>query len=1211
MKKLSTGIVILFIVMQSFYSVQSTHAQVNDTANYPYWIEMMQNPDVNYYQTVRAFNTYWQDREITKGSGYKPFKRWEYWTGLRVSPEGKIPAPNMTMDAYNTFLSNSKSFNRDTDGEWTSSGPHAVPSGYNGYRGLGRIAAIAFHPTNPDIIFIGAPAGGLWKTEDHGANWTVLTDYMPTLGVSSIIVDETNPDIIYIGTGDRDAGDAPGLGVWRSVDGGATFEKWNTGMGNSIVGRMIQHPSDDQILLAATNTGIYKSTNAGLNWTKTAGGNFKDIIFKPGDVNVVYAASGGGFYRSTDNGNNFTPISNGLPGGARAVIGVTAANPEMVYFFITNGDSFKGLYRSTDGGTSFTERSTSPNIMSWDCTGGSGGQAWYDLDMAVDPTDENIIYGGGVNCFKSTDGGMTWAIRSHWYGGCGVQSVHADLHILEINPLNDRLFAGNDGGIYWSENLGVNWTEITNGLSISQAYKIGQSLQDRDNVINGYQDNGTSTMTADNWISVGGGDGMECAYDPKDGQYAYGSIYYGSIDRIRNHSNQGGIAGNGVNGINESGGWVTPFLIDHNDGNIMFIGYKNVWRSTNIKAGSTNSVDWTKISTMGTSDMNVMSQSRANTNILYTSSGNKLWMTNNAKAAEVSWTTLTGNLPTSNNITALETNPLDSNIVYMAQQTRIYKSGDKGLTWTNISGSLSNLQINSIAFYTNSNNGLYLGTEVGVFYKDAFLDDWILYSDGMPASVRVTEVEIYYDSISAQNDVIRAGTYGRGLWSSPLYYTALNANFAASSTNFAAGCMVDFTDLTVGVPTEWNWSFPGGTPESSTSQNPQNIRYLTEGVYDVSLMVTDYYGSDTIVQSGYIVVGPAAAPVVDFAVSQSAICVSQSVVFTDISLNCPTNWLWQFEPSTVTFLNWTSATSQNPQVRFNEAGEYKVTLTATNETGSASEVKENYIHAGGFSIPYIESFDTESLTDNGWSLENPDNNQTWELSPIGEGSVWMNYFTNTNLGSRDYLISPALNLSDFEEAYLSFDYAYAQRDTRKDSLIVSVSVDCGTTWQRVYANGPDGNGIFETAEPTMDSFEPTTDEDWCGLGYGAVCPMINISAFAGQPNIKIRLESYADFGNNLYIKELSVSNITSIDASLAKNEVSVYPNPAHNSFNLTVDDKFIGSAFVLTDNQGRVLLNQIITKNNTEVKVKGFAPGIYLLGLNGIDETLKQKIVIQ
>ena len=155
-----------------------------------------------------------------------------------------------------------------------------------------------------------------------------------------------------------------------------------------------------------------------------------------------------------------------------------------------------------------------PNIMSWGCEGGDGGQAWYDLDVAVDPNNKNTVFAGGVNCFKSVDGGVTWEISSHWWGDCGVPSVHADLHVLEYNPLNNRLYAGNDGGIYYTANGGTSWPEITDGLPISQVYRIGQAKTDVNKVINGYQDNGTSTYYGNNnWQTTNGGDGMECAFD--------------------------------------------------------------------------------------------------------------------------------------------------------------------------------------------------------------------------------------------------------------------------------------------------------------------------------------------------------------------------------------------------------------------------------------------------------------------------------------------------------------------------------------------------------------------------------------------------------------------------------------------------------------------------------------------------------------------------
>ena len=552
----------------SAQSVSST----KDYSEYPYWIEMMQDESVNFYEVQNAFNTYWEGREITKGSGWKPFKRWEWWTERHINPDGTRYAANKSYEAYQAYI-NKNPKAKLTEGDWENLGPVNVPS--KGYAGLGRVNAIAFHPTDPSIIYLGAPAGGLWIYDGTAGGWSSTTDDMPTLGVSSIVVDWSNPDNIYMGTGDRDAGDAAGLGVFKSTDGGLSWQISNSGMGSTTVGRMIQHPTNSDILFAATSSGIFKTEDAGVNWSIVKSGGTKDIVFKPNNPAVMYAGGGGNFYKSTDDGQNWSQISNGLPSGSRSVIAVTPADPEVVYCLLTNGDSYKGIYRSSNSGESFTVMSTSPNIMSWGCSGGSGGQAWYDLDVAADPNNSDVVFAGGVNCFKSIDGGSTWNISSHWWGDCGVPSVHADLHILEYNPLNDRLYAGNDGGIYYTGNGGSSWPEITNGLPISQVYRIGQCALNKDKVINGYQDNGTSTYYGgNNWQTTYGGDGMECAFDHSDEAYSYATVYYGDIYRLYNNGSSHHVGGDGTHGLTEGGGWITPFCLHEGDANIMFGGIR-------------------------------------------------------------------------------------------------------------------------------------------------------------------------------------------------------------------------------------------------------------------------------------------------------------------------------------------------------------------------------------------------------------------------------------------------------------------------------------------------------------------------------------------------------------------------------------------------------------------------------------------------------------
>jgi len=1211
---------VIFLTSSAFlFNGQGAMAQVNqsDTASYPYWVEMMQNQEANFFATQEAFYTYWKGREITKGNGYKPFKRWEYMMEQRVNPDGSRPAADRSLIAYNLYLAQHSG--RSVEGDWTAMGPFTVPSGYNGYRGIGRINAIAFHPTNPDKIYVGAPAGGLWISENHGQTWTSTTDILPTLGVSAIAVDYADPDVIYMGTGDRDAGDAPGLGVWKSFDGGLTWSASNAGMGNSTVSRFLMHPEDHNTLFAATNGGVYKTIDAGVTWTKKVSGNFKDIVFKPGDADIMYAMNGGTFYRSADNGETYTQISNGLPSGSRGAVGVSPANPEIVYVFQTNSDSFKGLYRSEDSGLSFTERSTSPNIMSWDCNGGSGGQAWYDLDMAVDPANADIIYGGGVNCFKSTDGGSTWNIRSHWYGGCGVQSVHADLHVLEYSPLTGQLFAGNDGGVYYTGNGGVSWTEISNGLVISQAYKIGQSATNRDFVINGYQDNGTSTWTGTEWLSVGGGDGMECAYDPIDDRYSYSTVYYGAMNRIFNHSSQGQIAGNGVNGITEEGAWVTPFLIDHHDGNTMFIGYKNIWRSQNIKASNTSSVNWTKISEMNTSNFSVLAQSRANTDILYAASGNKLYRSDNVKDGSVTWTTLTTNLASGNTITSIETNASDENIVYIVQQNRVFRSEDKGFNWTEITGTLPDVQMSTVACYKNSPEGLYLGTDIGVFYRDNSMTDWILFTTGLPASSRVTELEIFYDPAGVRRDVIRAGTYGRGLWESPMYFTNPTAAFVADRTVVPVGCPVSFTDQSTGIPFTWSWTFEGAETLSSSDQNPANILWNTPGEYTVELVVTNTAGTSTETKTAYIVVSDELMPAVGFTSDGSIFCAGEATVrFTDESDYCPNAWLWEFSPNDVTFVNGTSATSQNPEVSFTGSGNYNVTLTASNINGSSTLTIDNYIKMGGAILPFTEDWESTSLSAQGWEVVNPDNKKTWEFSPVqgtspGNTAIRMDYYGyNVAPGPLDQLISPPFNLVGYNSVFLSFEHAYIRRyEQITDSLIIYASEDCGTSWTRVFAIGEDGTGVFQTHPVTILSFIPESPADWCGAVGNPGCFMIDLTAWAGKSNVKIMFESVHRRGNGLYLDNIMLTETVATDLQTAvRSDLRVYPNPGKGPFVIESKEWLNATQLQMFASDGRLIYETRLPSGNLWTIDQTPARGIYILRLNTGGEIKQIKLVV-
>jgi photosystem II stability/assembly factor-like uncharacterized protein len=774
MKKQSfTILVTLFLLMFSISLTAQTKSTTTpkDYASYPYWMEMMQDPNGNFFETQKAFYTYWEGRSATRGTGFKPFKRWEYYWQSRVNPDGSYPAPDKVYSEYNNYMEShpEQAGLKTGQATWVALGPTSRTD-FGGYNGVGRVNAIAFSPTDTATVYIGAPKGGFWTTHDSGKTWTTSTDKMPTLGVSAILVNKTNPNSILIGTGDRDGGNSGGMGVFRSIDGGLTWAASNTGMGNYTIGMFEQCSTDANLILAAGNGGIFKTTDGGVNWVKTSpdGSDYRDVKFRPGSATIAYAVSGNGFYRSIDGGTTWTlsPATTGYPTGGRLVIGVTPANDSLVYL-VGGADKFQGCFVSRNFGASFATASTTPNILGYEYDGSDAkSQAWYDLDIQVDPYNAQTLLVGGVNIWKSIDGGKTWLITSHWWGD-RTNEVHADQHTMAYNSINNRIYAGNDGGVYYTSNLGGTWKEISEGLGIGQFYKIGVSQTDGKKIAGGLQDNGSATWNGTNWVNTGGGDGMECAVDPFDARYSYTTLYYGSTTRYFNNGSGRNVASKGNNGITEDGAWVTPFLISEGDGNTMVIGFKNIWISRNVKSNGT--ISWTKISDnlagKNTTNMSGLEQSPADFNLLFAwREDSKLFKTANLLESSVVWADITASLPVGGTPSDIECNPYDANIVYMVLNKKVYKSLNKGGAWTNISGTLPNISINTIVFDKSSNEGLYVGTDAGIYYKDADMADWVQYSTGFPVSVGVNELEIYQDQRNRADSRLRAGTFGRGVW---------------------------------------------------------------------------------------------------------------------------------------------------------------------------------------------------------------------------------------------------------------------------------------------------------------------------------------------------------------------------------------------------------------------------------------------------------------
>ncbi|MGI9159172.1 MAG: fibronectin type III domain-containing protein, partial [Saprospiraceae bacterium] len=773
------------------------------------------------FDSVQAhFNRYWEGKKPGRGSGWKPFKRWEYYWQYRLMPDGKFPPAGYNMAQFNDFVE--KNAGEQTESllsNWTNLGPNSSNSGY---AGIGRVNCIAFHPTNSSIMWAGTPAGGLWRTTNGGTSWSPLTDNMAVLGVTAIAVHPTNPNILYIATGDAFGGHTASIGVMKSENGGTTW----TGAGLSFsvnsqkrIAQLIINPANPAILLAATSDGIYRSTNSGANWSLVFNQGFCwDIRFKPGDPNTVHACTGNSVLRSTNGGQSFSVIGS-VPGSSRMALAVTPANPDMVVALSSNSNgAFNGLYRSLNGGLGYTLMSSFPNLLNSEPDGsGSDGQGWYDLCVSISPTNANTIFVGGVNLWRSVNGGSSWSLVNFWHNGAppGVAVVHADKHFLGWRD-NNTLFQGCDGGIYRSTNNGTSWTDLSNTMVISQMYRLSVSQADN-KVITGLQDNGTKLRgTSGNWTDVIGGDGMDCLIHPTNPNVLYGSFQNGVLHRSLDGGSSWTNIRDNIPG-QPTGAWVTPMALASNG--TLFAGYTDVWRTTN------QGTSWTKIS-FGLSANNLTSLAVApsNPDVLYASDDYSIYRTTNGGS---SWSVTPFFPPGGTWVAMLAVSPANPSKVYLVLSgyvsgQKVYRSLDGGSTWSNISGSLPNLPANCILEPSNASDALYVGMDVGIYYKAPNSNTWSLYNTGIP-NVPIRDLEI-----RTATNTLRAATFGRGLWESPAATggntgcavpgNLITTNISATSATVSWGIVSGAVNYTVQRRVaNGTWSDAPGSPTSAPS----------------------------------------------------------------------------------------------------------------------------------------------------------------------------------------------------------------------------------------------------------------------------------------------------------------------------------------------------------------------------------------------------------
>ncbi len=858
-------------------------------AQQPQWHDLLRDSSARFADIERAFlrehgtlaparpEEEVEGDEHVREEDAEHFGRWADFWRLRLMPDGSFPSGEILWQELQKKIAAQRQQARMRKGarsqssaSFTHLGPTDVPS--NG--GAGRINCIAFHPTNTSIVFVGSPSGGLWKSTDAGNTWSSSTDTLATLGVSAIAIDPSNPQVIYLGTGDRDARDTYGVGILKSTDGGATWTttglSWTTNQ-NRVVSAILIFPASPSTLLAATSTGIWRSTDAGQTWSQRTSSFTMELHMHPTNPAIIFASTysqsgGAAVLRSTDGGISWSSVWSNTSVN-RIALALAPTAPRRVYALCSSASTngFYGLYMSLDTGSTWSQQSSSPNILGGNTSGtSSGGQGWFDLCLAVHPTDSTMLFAGGINIWRSTNAGQGWTISSYWVAGTSIPYVHADQHAMLFKPGTTELWVGNDGGVFTTTNLGTSWTDLSGGLAILQVYRMSHTRgSSTPTILAGTQDNGTNRRTsAGAWAQVYGGDGMENSIDWVTPSTMYCSVYYGAFYRSTNSgSSWSSIT---PSGESNNGAWVTPLVMHPSNPQWLYAAYRSVYRSTN------RGTNWTSLGTPFATNARAtyLAVAASDPNTIVVGTATAMYRTTNAGT---NWTAIGSNLPSS--VSSVAIDPTDASILWAtcsnwASGQKVFRSTDGGATWSNVSTGLPNVPVNCIAIDPRSGNA-YVGTDIGIYLRQPGSSQWISYDDGLP-NVIVRDLEL-----DTATNRIYAATYGRGIWRGNLLVQSLVASIWASRTTICAGDTIRFADASSGSVSARNWTFPGGIPSVSTDSSVAVV-FPNPGVFQVQLIVTSGPASDT----AFVTITVNQRPSVTVTLSAEAVCFGDSIIAT-------------------------------------------------------------------------------------------------------------------------------------------------------------------------------------------------------------------------------------------------------------------------------------------------------------------------------------------
>lgn len=767
--------------------VCSTQAQNKDTEPFPP-LEKARNI-FEHEQLLRD----WQER-FPKARGWKWAARHEHELLKRADANGTLPSGEVLLDAAHQ-LEQSQSLTPQArtaqNPTWSPVGPY----GSTTLEGIGRINCIAFHPTDANTYYLGFAQGGIWKTTNGGKSYTPIGDQLPILRIGAIAIDPNNPQVLYISlsdfayvgydlyTADRKRNTHYGLGVWKSTDGGTTWQP--TGLRNtleentrSLTRSIWVNPRNSLEVVVVGSKGIFKSFDGGQAWQQVQGAFTSQLIQDPSDPSVLYAAGmyvhtvrtgTAGVLKSSDAGNTWRTLNTQIPGNLaqRVEIGISPSNPSVLYAVTCNtNNTFEGFYRSKNAGQTWEKAPVSGINLLGDSPAGSYGQGLYDLTILVHPTNPNKVYVGGLTMFETADGGNTWT-QTFDYGSY----IHPDQHQLAYNPLNKTYYLCNDGGLYTTKGIVPNrtqnlsnWQFVCDGINATSCYRLGVAPS-ANLLVTGSQDNNTYLGGSNTpWRNIFGGDGMECLITNSEiyASYQYGTIIGTTPDFQRSFQIFPPITGD------DTGEWTTPYVWAKQSQQIIVAG-GNVHRVP-VGRNATALVrisDFPKIgNTRYAALSSALAVAQSAPNVIYVAKRAQplynvpaqVYRTTNGG---LRWEDITSGLYSQSYVTSLSVDEQNPERVWATLSNfvtgeKVYYSNNGGKNWQNISYNLPNIPANALAY--DSNGVLYVGMDVGIYYLTEGSQTWKPFATNLP-NVIINELEIHPDT-----QKLYAATFGRGLW---------------------------------------------------------------------------------------------------------------------------------------------------------------------------------------------------------------------------------------------------------------------------------------------------------------------------------------------------------------------------------------------------------------------------------------------------------------